>query len=213
MKDWEVFEHEVRLLVEAFGYEAETTQPSHDYGVDVIAQNRHRKIVIQCKLYGKGRIGGNTIMQLVGCREYFEAAEAICITTSHFTKQAHEIAKKRSIHLVDRDKLLALCKERSLTIPSLTVLEMDTETVLDVQKRVTCGRADDNNVIIRDHRVSRHHTVIERVGLHLTLTDCVSLNGTYLNGARITTPMKLNYSDTVTIGPCSFRVVFRLPEA
>jgi len=49
LKTWEVFEHEVRLLVEAFGYKAETTQPNHDYGVDVIAENRHRKIVIQCK--------------------------------------------------------------------------------------------------------------------------------------------------------------------
>lgn len=82
MKTWEVFEHEVRLLVEAFGYKAKTTQPSHDYGVDVIAENRHRKIVIQCKLYGKGRIGGETILKLVGSREDFEADEAIIITTS-----------------------------------------------------------------------------------------------------------------------------------
>lgn len=85
MKDWERFEHEVRMIVEAFGYKAETTQPSHDYGVDVIAESRKRKIVLQCKLYGKGRIGGETILKLVGSREDFEPDEAIIITTSYFT--------------------------------------------------------------------------------------------------------------------------------
>src|SRR2546421_9897919 len=96
---WLEFEQEVRQLVEAFGYKAENTTPTNDYGVDVVGHSASKKVVLQCKLYGKGRIGGVVIMQLVGSRAFFEADEAICITTSYYTKQAKEIAAKQKIHL------------------------------------------------------------------------------------------------------------------
>ncbi|MGC4045605.1 MAG: restriction endonuclease [Armatimonas sp.] len=119
---WLDFEHEIRDLVEEFGYAGLSTPPSGDYGVDVIAEKKNKKVVIQCKLYGKGSIGGDHIMKLVGSKGFFGATDAICFTTSRFTKQAREIASKSNVHLVDRDILLSLCKDSKLTIPSLTYL-------------------------------------------------------------------------------------------
>jgi len=168
--------------------------------------------VIQCKIYAKGSIGGETILKLVGSREDFEAQEAIIITTSHFTKQAKEIAGRRNIHLIDREKLLALCQARNLTIPSLTALETNNGTFLDVNDRLAFGRAVDNEIVIADQRVSRHHATLERKSLHLKITDQNSTNGTFVNGNRIVTPTPLNYDDLIVIGSLSFQVVFRLPD-
>ena len=109
--EWLQFEHEIRDLVEAFGYQAEATTPSYDFGVDVIAHNNNHKVVVQCKLYGKGSVGGDTMMKLVGSRHYFDATDAICITTSKFTKQAQEIAVEQDIKLIDRKKLILLCQK------------------------------------------------------------------------------------------------------
>src|SRR5579872_5848931 len=171
-KDWLLFEREVRQLVEAFGYQAEATQPSHDYGVDVIAIHQTRKVVIQCKLYGRGRVGGPTITQLIGSRTIFGATDAICITTSYFTKQASEVAAAQNIPLVDRDKLVLLCRERNLTIPSLTVLVGDGGRVFPLPVEVmSFGRAPNNHFILNDNYVSRYHACLVRGGLPLVLND------------------------------------------
>lgn len=208
-KNWEIFEREVRMLVEAFGYKAETTQPSHDYGVDVVAENQKHRVIIQCKLYGSGRIGGNTIMQLVGSREFFHATDAICITTSYFTKQAQEIASKSNVHLLDQEKLLALCREKSFTIPSMTALQTESEDILLLQEeQITIGKTDDNTLVVFDPYVSRHHAALKRTGMYLHLKDCGSTNGTFLNGRKIGVPTALNYGDIIKVGDCRIEVVF-----
>lgn len=211
---WELFEREVSELVEAFGYEAETTQPSHDYGVDVVATHSRRRVVIQCKLYGRGRIGGNVISQLAGSRELFEASDAVCITTSKFTRQAREIALKLNIYLVDREMLMELCSVRRLTIPSLTVLTADTgeayETTAATQ---TIGRLATCEISIPNGRVSRRHAVLERRNLVLKLLDADSTNGTYLNGKRLLQPRALCYGDEVRIGSWTAIVTLRVPTS
>ena len=201
MKNWEVFEHEVKMLVEGFGYTAQTTQPSHDYGVDVIAENQRRRVVIQCKLYGRGRIGGDTIMQLLGSREFFNATDAICITTSHFTRQAREIAQNRNVHLVDREILLGLCREKNIIIPSLTALHIEKGEAKQIHGVCfTIGRAEDNDLALPDPKVSRHHAALERRGLQLFIRDCGSSNGTFVNERRIFEPVCLNYGSKINIG-------------
>lgn len=212
-KDWLLFEHEVRQLVEAFGYKAETTQPSHDSGVDVIAFHQTRRLVIQCKLYGRGSIGAPVITQLAGCRQLFHVTDALCITTSRFTHQAQEVAKQLNIHLIDREKLLLLCRERNLTIPSLTGLEYSTGYVIDLQQaQITLGRDPSNIVKINDHNISRHHARLIRQGLHLAIEDCGSTNGTFVNGNRITRPTLLNYDDAVVLGNVGFTICLALGQ-
>jgi hypothetical protein len=210
--EWLQFEHEIRDLVEAFGYEAEATTPSHDFGVDVLAHNNRRTVVVQCKLYGKGKIGGDTMMKLVGSRQYFKATDALCITTSRFTKQAQKIAADEDIKLVDCDKLILLCRERNLTVPSLTVLLTSAEEALELQPTETrIGRGDGNHINVPSPLASRHHAVLRRNKMLLTLHDCGSTNGTKINGKRITGPVTLNYDDTIALGGTVLTLTMRTP--
>jgi hypothetical protein len=50
---------------------------------------------------------------------------------------------------------------------------------------LTIGRADDNDVVIRDGRVSRRHARIVADGSGFAIEDCGSSNGTFVNGARV----------------------------
>jgi hypothetical protein len=213
-KRWFVFEQEVSSLVTAFGYTAEKTQPSHDHGVDVVAFNNRRKVIIQCKLYGRGKIGGDTVMQLVGSRKFFDATDAICITTTGFTRQAVEIADKESVYLIDREKLLLLCRERNITIPSLTAMETTKGSILHSREdKVTIGREASNRWITEDASVSRHHAVLTRDKLHLFASDLGSTNGTSLNGKRVHQPVCLNYGDVLRVGHVPLTVVMHIrPE-
>jgi hypothetical protein len=208
-KEWRRFEHEVRDLVEAFGYSATTTQASHDYGVDVFAEHSRRRVIVQCKLYGRARIPGAAIMQLVGAREHFKVDDAVCITTGRFTRQARKVADLNSVHLIDGETLVALCRHRRLTIPSLTVLESGSVLVPTDVPHITLGRVEGNTVVVPDPKISRQHAVIERAGLHLLVSDVGSSNGTWLNGERVTVASPLTYEDTIRIGDTLFHVRLR----
>ena len=62
--------------------------------------------------------------------------------------------------------------------------EKATEIVLD-KDVITIGRASDNDIVLADVRVSRHHARLTREGNHFRLTDLKSSNGTWINGRRI----------------------------
>ncbi len=49
----------------------------------------------------------------------------------------------------------------------------------------TMGRLGDNDLLLRDSRVSRHHAQIVQEDGHLTLVDLGSRHGTYVNGKKI----------------------------
>lgn len=53
--------------------------------------------------------------------------------------------------------------------------------------------------------VSRHHASLSRAGDSVTLVDEGSTNGTYVNGAKITTPTVLQPGDSVQFGAVAYR--------
>ncbi len=76
--------------------------------------------------------------------------------------------------------------------------------VLDRTLRI--GRADDNDVVIRDLQVSRRHAELRRLGGgRFQLTDTGSSNGTFVNGQRITTEV-VTEADVIGIGAATFRL-------
>ncbi len=88
------------------------------------------------------------------------------------------------------------------------------EIVLD-KGIVAVGRKPDNNIIIDNQAVSGHHAIIETEGDQLFVEDLKSLNGTYLNGRRITRAELFN-KDMVLIGVHALEIVFekdRLADA
>ncbi len=61
------------------------------------------------------------------------------------------------------------------------------------------GRGSDNNVVLDDLLVSRHHAVLRRSGNQWELVDSNSANGTYVNGHRINRAI-IGPDDMVGIG-------------
>jgi pSer/pThr/pTyr-binding forkhead associated (FHA) protein len=49
---------------------------------------------------------------------------------------------------------------------------------------IRIGRAPDNDLVLADDRISRHHARIQGRGGVLVLTDLDSTNGSFVNGRR-----------------------------
>lgn len=64
----------------------------------------------------------------------------------------------------------------------------------------TIGRADENEIVIADAKVSRFHARIEVRGDTCTVTDIDSANGTFVNGERIIGTRTLFSGDVVRVG-------------
>jgi len=73
--------------------------------------------------------------------------------------------------------------------------------------RLTVGRADSNNLPIKDDAVSRVHASVERIAGQFVLRDLGSSNGTLVNGERISADRTLHPDDEITVGHT--RIVFR----
>jgi len=54
-----------------------------------------------------------------------------------------------------------------------------------VSSPVRVGRADDNDLVLADPEVSRHHARLERDGQGWRAIDLGSTNGTWVNGVRL----------------------------
>jgi len=68
------------------------------------------------------------------------------------------------------------------------------------------GRAPDNDLILADARVSRHHARITARGGRFVLADLESTNGTVVNGARVT-EIVLGLGDRISLGTALIEVV------
>jgi Mg-chelatase subunit ChlD len=76
------------------------------------------------------------------------------------------------------------------------------------QGRVTLGREEDNNVVLDEDRVSRHHAAITEENGVFWLEDLGSANGTFVNESlRITGRHALASGDTLRLGGVVFRFV------
>lgn len=77
-----------------------------------------------------------------------------------------------------------------------------------VEKEITTlGRWEDNDVVLPDRLVSRHHAQIRLIGTQFILEDLKSTNGTFVNGERIIEQHLLQDGDSIQIAP-HFQVRF-----
>ena len=70
---------------------------------------------------------------------------------------------------------------------------------------VSIGRHPESDIFLDDVTVSRRHAVVSRVGAGFHVSDAGSLNGTYVNQARVETAA-LNDGDEVQVG--KFKLVY-----
>ena len=70
------------------------------------------------------------------------------------------------------------------------------------------GRAEDNDIVLADLSVSRHHAELRNTGDGgYAIVDLDSSNGTFLNGARVIFTSPVTEQDIIGIGPATFRLV------
>jgi len=72
------------------------------------------------------------------------------------------------------------------------------------QEKISIGRADDNEMVLKHPLVSRYHAEIDRIGTRFLLRDLRSTNGVFLNNERIEKEVWLNENDRIQIGPYVF---------
>jgi pSer/pThr/pTyr-binding forkhead associated (FHA) protein len=70
---------------------------------------------------------------------------------------------------------------------------------------VTIGRAEDSNIVMPVHQVSRRHALIKFDGEGFVVIDQRSTNGTYVNGESVQR-RRLEAGDVIGVGP--FELVF-----
>ena len=70
---------------------------------------------------------------------------------------------------------------------------------------VTVGRADDNDLVLADPEVSRHHARLEPDGQSWRAIDLGSTNGTWVNGVRLNTAT-IAAGDEVAFGALRYTV-------
>src|SRR3954466_564138 len=76
---------------------------------------------------------------------------------------------------------------------------------------ITLGRASDCTIPIRDRFLSRHHAEIIGAAGAWLVRDCGSVNGTLLNGTKLTGPVQLKPGDRIGLGDTE--VVFHATDA
>jgi hypothetical protein len=70
---------------------------------------------------------------------------------------------------------------------------------------VTVGRADDNDLVLADPEVSRHHARLEPDGRRWRAIDLGSTNGTWVNGERLNAAI-IAVGDEVAFGASRYTV-------
>jgi len=80
------------------------------------------------------------------------------------------------------------------------------------EEGLSIGRTPDNDVILNDPGVSRHHAFIRVRGQEAWLFDRDSANGTWLNGERLTGPAQLKPGDVIQLGATKLQMTYMPPE-
>ena len=76
---------------------------------------------------------------------------------------------------------------------------------LEVVAELVLGR-EEGDVVLDDAEVSRRHAAVRPLTGALEVADLGSLNGTWVNGARITRPTRLAAGDTLKVGATELTV-------
>lgn len=90
------------------------------------------------------------------------------------------------------------------------ILEIDAQQYLLTGRVTVIGRGGDADIILDDTGVSRHHVELSRQGDAVVATDLGSTNGTFVDGERISTPVRVSDRSLVTVGRTRMTVI--LPE-
>ncbi len=102
------FEFFLKWLFKEMGFDVKLTKITADSGVDLVVAKQDEKTAVQAKRYRRDvKVSNGVVLKTHGGRDVYHCSRSIVITTSYFTKQAMEDARKLNIELWDRDMLSA----------------------------------------------------------------------------------------------------------
>lgn len=100
--------------------------------------------------------------------------------------------------------------ESKLPIARLRFLfpQDETEKVVELLEGQTfrIGRAQGNDLILDSQEISRHHALFSVSAAGVVLSDLSSLNGTFLNGRKLISPVDLSSGDNVVVDVLKIKV-------
>lgn len=89
----------------------------------------------------------------------------------------------------------------TLPIPYLVVTAGRSRgQTFDLRGEVRLGRDRSNAIVLSDGKVSRHHLRLDPIRNTYILSDLGSANGTFVNGVRVTQPVRLRDGDLINLG-------------
>ncbi len=103
------FEQYVATLLERYGFTAEVTSGSNDFGVDVVAERDGERYAVQVKRHSRP-INRTAVSDAVAGRDYYNCKRAMVITNASFTRAAQAFAASVGCELVDRKELRELIR-------------------------------------------------------------------------------------------------------
>lgn len=80
-------------------------------------------------------------------------------------------------------------------------------TIIPIKDEITIGRKEGNSLILGDKHISGNHAVLTVKNNYLYLKDLNSTNGTFVNGKRIVSSVKLIGREEIQIGTTVFKVL------
>lgn len=102
------FEIVVAELLKSSGFEVEVTPPSKDGGIDILAASKSEVgtflTIVECKKYSEVRpVPIGVIRAAYGLKQHHKASNALVVTTSRFTKVAHDFQQTHKYELTLKD--------------------------------------------------------------------------------------------------------------
>lgn len=129
-REFEIFMY---LVFKELGYKAKLTQPTADYGRDIILRDIDDSIIyVECKRWSEDRnlIGREIVQKLSGAMNMFSVNQGIIITTGKYHKNAIESANMiGNIELWDmKDIMFKVFKINQKKIPYILSKTFDNNT-------------------------------------------------------------------------------------
>ncbi|WP_424363182.1 restriction endonuclease [Methylocystis parvus] len=100
----EEFEHYCAALLRQAKWRANVTPASGDQGVDIVAEKRGLRIVVQCKMYSKP-VGNRAVQEIVAGIAHVDAQRGVVVTTVGYTPAAEALAASNNVLLLHHSQL------------------------------------------------------------------------------------------------------------
>lgn len=101
------YERLVATTLSDCGWSSRVTVASGDQGIDVIAEIKEIKIVIQCKLYSNP-VGNAAVQEAIAGKVFEKANFAAVVTNATFTRSARQLASASGVFLLHHEQLSGL---------------------------------------------------------------------------------------------------------